>query len=74
MWMSIFMDALHEEYRKSGAIIRQPPTNMPWSVRKMNVEDLDGHRLRMGSDSTGPADEDGLKRFSEIEQFGTGKT
>jgi hypothetical protein len=24
----------------------------------------------MGSDATGPADEDGLKRFSEIEHFG----
>jgi hypothetical protein len=36
----------------------------------MNVEDPDGHRLRMGSEATGPADEEGLKRFSEIEQFG----
>jgi catechol 2,3-dioxygenase-like lactoylglutathione lyase family enzyme len=73
MWMSIFMedvDALHEEYKSSGAIIRLPPTNMPWGTREMNVEDPDGHRLRMGSDSTGPADEDGLKRFSEMEQLG----
>ena len=72
MWMSIFMDdvdALHEEYRKSGAIIRLEPTNMPWGTREMNVEDLDGHRLRMGSDSTGPADPEGLKRFSEMEQI-----
>jgi len=32
MWMSIFMDDVdkpYEEYRASGAIIRQPPTNMP---------------------------------------------
>jgi catechol 2,3-dioxygenase-like lactoylglutathione lyase family enzyme len=73
MWMSIFLDdvdALHEEYKSSGAIIRLPPTNMPWGTREMNVEDPDGHRLRMGSDSTGPADKDGLKRFSEMEQFG----
>jgi catechol 2,3-dioxygenase-like lactoylglutathione lyase family enzyme len=72
-WMSIFMDdvdALYDEYKSRGAIIRQPPTNMPWGVREMNVEDPDGHRFRMGSDSTGPVDEDGLKRFSEIEQFG----
>lgn len=72
MWMSIFIDdvdALHEEYKKSGAIIHLPPTNMPWGTREMNVEDPDGHRLRMGSDATGPADDDGLKRFSEMEQF-----
>jgi catechol 2,3-dioxygenase-like lactoylglutathione lyase family enzyme len=72
MWMSIFMDdvdALHEEYEKSGAIIRLQPTNMPWGTREMNVEDPDGHRLRMGSDATGPADDEGLKRFSEMEQL-----
>lgn len=55
-WMSIFMDdvdVLHEEYKKSGAIIRQRPTNMPWGVREMNVEDPDGHRFRMGSEFKG---------------------
>jgi predicted enzyme related to lactoylglutathione lyase len=74
MWMSVFtedVDTLHEEYKSSGAIIRQSPTNMPWGTREMNVEDPDGHRSRMGSHSTGPADEDGLKRFSEIEQYGS---
>ncbi len=62
-WMSIFVedvDALHEEYKKSGAKIRQAPTNYPWGVREMNVEDLDGHRLRMGSEATGPAEQDRL--------------
>jgi hypothetical protein len=37
VWMSIFtedVDALHVEYKKGGAIIRQPPTNMPWGVRE----------------------------------------
>ena len=71
MWMSIFIedvDALHQEYKKSGAIVRLPPTNMPWGTREMNVEDLDGHRLRMGSDATGPADEEGLKQFREMQQ------
>jgi catechol 2,3-dioxygenase-like lactoylglutathione lyase family enzyme len=70
MWMSVFMDdvdALHEEYKKSGAIIRQPPTNMPWGVREMNVEDPDGHRFRMGCGSKGPVDEEGVRRFSEIQ-------
>ncbi len=47
MWMFIFVenvDALYEEYQASGAIIRQKPTNFPWGVREMNIEDLDGHR------------------------------
>lgn len=58
-WMSIFVhdvDALFEDYQRRGATIRQPPTNFPWGVREMNVEDLDGHRLRMGSDATGEPD------------------
>jgi hypothetical protein len=58
-WISIFVqdvDALHQDYRRRGAIIRQEPTNFPWGVREMNVEDLDGHRLRMGSDATGADD------------------
>jgi len=58
-WISIFVDdvdALYRRYEERGAIIRQPPTNFPWGVREMNVEDLDGHRLRMGSDATGAPD------------------
>lgn len=59
MWISIFIqdvDALYEDYRKRGAIIRQEPTTFPWGVREMNVEDPDGHRLRIGSDAPGPSD------------------
>jgi len=59
-WMSIFVDdvdALYEQYQKSGAIIRQKPTNFPWGIREMNVEDLDGHRLRMGSETSAPPDD-----------------
>lgn len=58
-WLSVFVhdvDALYEDYQRRGAIIRQAPTNFPWGVREMNVEDLDGHRLRMGSDATASAD------------------
>jgi ankyrin repeat protein len=58
-WVSIFVhdvDALHADYARRGARIRQAPTNFPWGLREMNVEDLDGHRLRLGSDATGPAD------------------
>jgi uncharacterized glyoxalase superfamily protein PhnB len=56
-WMSIWVediDALHEEYKKSGAIIRQAPLNLPWNTREMNVQDLDGHRFRMSGETTGP--------------------
>ena len=59
-WMSIWVDdvdAMYEELRQRGAEIVQPPTNFEWGVREMNVQDLDGHRLRLGSDATGPADE-----------------
>jgi uncharacterized glyoxalase superfamily protein PhnB len=58
-WMSIFLDdvdALYEEYKQSGAIIRDAPKNYPWETREMRVEDLDGHTFRMGSDATGPSD------------------
>lgn len=59
MWISIFIhdvDALYADYKKSGAIIRQAPANFPWGLREMNVQDIDGHRLRIGSEATGPDD------------------
>lgn len=40
---------LHEEYLKSGAKIRHKPTNYNWAY-EMQVEDLDGNVLRMGSE------------------------
>ncbi|HYX20258.1 MAG TPA: VOC family protein [Thermoanaerobaculia bacterium] len=41
--------ALHEEYRRRGAKIRHEPTNYGWAL-EMQVEDLDGNVLRMGSE------------------------
>jgi len=41
--------ALHEEYRASGAKILQPPVLRPWAW-ELQVEDPDGHVLRLGSD------------------------
>lgn len=67
MWMSIFLkdvDALHEEYKKSGAIILKPPRNYPWGSREMLVEDLDGHRLRMTGESKGP-----VNKANSLEQY-----
>jgi hypothetical protein len=41
---------LYDEYRASGATIRQGPTNHAWAY-EMQVQDPDGHVLRFGSDS-----------------------
>lgn len=52
MWVWIGVEdarALHEEYVKSGAKIRNPPNNFEWAL-EMQVEDLDGNVLRIGSD------------------------
>ena len=60
-WMSIFVqdiDALYADYKERGAIIRIPPTDYPWGVREMNVEDIDGHCLRMGGDGGGESRSD----------------
>ena len=42
--------ALLAEYQRTGAKIRHLPTNYSWAY-EMQVEDLDGNILRMGSDS-----------------------
>jgi uncharacterized glyoxalase superfamily protein PhnB len=42
-------DALFEEYRHTGAKIRHPPTNYSWAY-EMQVEDIDGNVLRLGSE------------------------
>lgn len=41
--------ALYDEYRESGAKLRHPPTNYDWAL-EMQVEDLDGNILRLGSE------------------------
>ena len=45
LWMGV-EDA--EEYKASGAKIREHPINYPWAY-EFRVEDLDGHVLRIGS-------------------------
>jgi catechol 2,3-dioxygenase-like lactoylglutathione lyase family enzyme len=40
--------ALHAEYLKSGAKVRNPPDNFEWAL-EMQIEDLDGNVLRIGS-------------------------
>ena len=52
MWVWIGVEdvrELHDEYVKSGGKIRNPPNNFEWAL-EMQVEDLDGNVLRIGSD------------------------
>ena len=42
-------EALFDEYRANGAKLRHPPTNYAWAY-EMQVEDLDGNVLRLGSE------------------------
>ena len=43
-------DLLYEEYRAKGAKIRHPPNNYDWAY-ELQVFDLDGNVLRLGSDT-----------------------
>src|SRR5688572_32899595 len=39
-WVMLFVkdvDKLHDEIAAKGAIIKMPPTNMPWGLREMHV-------------------------------------
>jgi predicted enzyme related to lactoylglutathione lyase len=50
VWIGVEdVEALHVEYKASGARIRHPPENYPWAY-EMKVEDPDGHVLRFGSE------------------------
>jgi uncharacterized glyoxalase superfamily protein PhnB len=41
--------ALHQEYRASAVKMIEPPTDKPWEMREMLIEDVDGHILRIGA-------------------------
>ncbi len=50
-WLSIFMDevdAYHERIASLGADIVQPPRDMPWGMREMEVRDPNQHIIRFG--------------------------
>jgi hypothetical protein len=52
MWVWIGVNdvrVLHAHYLTSGAKIQNPPNNFEWAL-EMQVEDLDGNVLRIGSD------------------------
>ena len=53
LWMGVEdAEQYYEEYKMSGAKIREHPVNYPWAY-EFRVEDLDGHVIRIGS---GPKD------------------
>src|SRR5688572_22287818 len=39
------VDGLYAELQRRGAVFRQPPTIMPYGIREMVVEDLNGYRV-----------------------------
>lgn len=50
-WLSIFMeeiDTYHEKLLQTGAEILQPPRDMPWGMREMEVRDPNQHVIRFG--------------------------
>ena len=50
VWIGVGdVQPLFAEYRTKGAKVRHPPTNYPWAC-EMQVEDPDGHVLRIGSE------------------------
>src|SRR5262245_29325047 len=50
VWVGVEdVDTLYQEYQASGAKIRLRPGNYPWAY-EMQVEDLDGHVIRFGSE------------------------
>jgi predicted enzyme related to lactoylglutathione lyase len=50
VWVGVDdVEALHDEYSQSGAMIVEPPRDFPWA-REMKIGDPDGHVLRFGSD------------------------
>jgi len=42
------LDELHRQYVAAGARVVRPPTDEPWGMVEMVVEDLDGNTFRMG--------------------------
>lgn len=44
-------DALHTAFATAGALVFQPPADMPYGLRELVVRDVEGHRLAFG---TGP--------------------
>ena len=67
------VERLHQEMRGRGARIRHPPTNYHWAL-EMQVEDLDGNVIRIGSEPREGArdrewlDADGIRWVRDAEE------
>jgi catechol 2,3-dioxygenase-like lactoylglutathione lyase family enzyme len=51
-WIMVFtpdVDRLHAEFVAKGAIVKRPPTDMPWHLREMLIADPDGNTIRFAS-------------------------
>jgi len=69
MWIWIGVPdvrVLHSQFVTSGAKIRNPPNNFLWAL-EMQVEDLDGNVLRIGSD---PEEDKPLGVFRDADGVG----
>lgn len=69
MWIWIGVPdvrTLHSQFVTSGAKIRNPPNNFLWAL-EMQVEDLDGNVLRIGSD---PEEDKPLGVFRDADGVG----
>lgn len=51
VWIGVEMDVeqLHTQLKANGAKILRPPTNYSWALQ-MEIEDPDGHILRIGAE------------------------
>lgn len=58
MWMYLNLAsledlaALSQEYQEKAVKIIELPTDQPWGMREMLIEDVDGHILRIGAPAT----------------------
>lgn len=43
------VDALHTAVANAGALVFQPPADMPYGLRELVVRDVEGHRLAFGT-------------------------
>lgn len=50
VWIGVEdLDPIYERLQRAGAVIRREPENFPWAY-ELQVEDPDGHVLRIGSE------------------------
>src|SRR5688572_14261580 len=51
-WVMVFahdVERLHRQFAATKALVKMPPTDMPWKLREMHIADLDGNVIRFAS-------------------------